>query len=168
MFKTGDVVKYGVNGICEITGIEIRPFCGSDMEYYVLKSLSSKDTTFFIPTANEMLTSRIQNILSKDEIYALLKELIHHNAEWIENDKLRAEHFSKILLSKDRAEIIGLIRTLYHKRCELQTAKKKMHASDERILKDAERIISDEFATVLDIDKSEVGNFIASFNKKNL
>ena len=160
MFSVGDVVKYGVNGICKITDIVVKDFLGTDTEYYVLKPTSRDDSTFFVPTENEELTSKMQYILSKEEALNIIGELPEVGEPWIENDKMRAEAYGQILSSKDRRKLFGVVRTLYIKKAELEALGKKMHVADERIMNDAERMIGDEFSVVLGIKRSEVAGFI--------
>ncbi|MBR6807518.1 MAG: CarD family transcriptional regulator [Clostridia bacterium] len=158
MFKVGDVIKYGINGICRISGITVRDFFGEKMEYYVLTPLDGRDMTFFVPIKNEALTSKMQYVLSKDELYLIVDETKGMKTEWIDSDKQRSDVFGKILVSKDRRDLISLVRTIRDKKTELEASGKKLHAADERIMNNAERIIADEFAAVLGIKpKNAVG-----------
>lgn len=161
MFKVDDVVRYGTNGVCRITDITVRSFCGEEMEYYVLRPVASVDSTYYVPVYNEQLVSRMQYILSSDEIHALIGNIGEYNVQWIENDKERLSAYSGILASGDRRGIIGVVRTLYRHREELIQNKKKMHLADEKLMQDAERMINDEFSAVLGIAPSEVPEFIS-------
>lgn len=161
MFSIGETVKYGVNGICKIVDISKRSFCGEDTEYYVLQPLLRGDSTFFVPTANEALVSKIHHLMSKSAVYELIGEIPECHTEWIDNDKERNASYNLMLTSCDRHDIIGLIRTLHQRKEQLEEKNKKLHQADERILKDAEKIINDEFAVVLDMQPSDVPGFIA-------
>lgn len=161
MFKVGDVVKYGVNGICKISDITVKDFCGEATEYYVLESMTGYASTFFVPTANVQLTSRMQHLLSREEALEVISELPKARLEWIENDKERAVAFADILTSNDRRDILRLSGLLYQKKHELESRGKKLHIADERIMLEAERIIGDELSTVLGMKKSEIPTFIA-------
>ena len=165
MFNVGDVVKYGVNGICRVSDITLRDFLGEKMEYYVLTPIDDRDMTYFVPTKNENLTSKMQYILSKDELFKLVGEAKDLKSEWIDSDKVRADVFGKILVSKDRRDLIALVRTIRDKKVELEAGGKKLHAVDERILHDAMRIIDGEFAAVLGIKPKEVGGVIEEMFK---
>ncbi len=160
MFKIGDVVKYGVNGICRIIDITVRDFLGTEMEYYVLKTTTGFESTFFVPVSNEALTSKMQYLLSKEEAVAVIGEINDKSIEWIDDDKERAASYGKLLASKDRRDLLRLTGLFYIKKSELQAKGKKLHISDERIMNEAERIISDELSTVLGIKKSEIPAFI--------
>lgn len=55
-----------------------------------------------------------------------------------------------------------MIRELYiHKQEQLKNGK-KMHLSDEQLMKEAERLLYSEFSLVLNIRADEVPKFIAS------
>ncbi len=160
MFEKNELVKYGLNGICKITDIITRDFCGELMEYYVLTPLNIKDSTYFVPTKNEMLTSKMQHILSKDEVFALIDNS-PSSVTWVDNDKARAEAFAVVLSSKDRRDIISLIKTIKNRKVELDLIGKHLHAADERALAEAERVITDEFSVSLGIKPKEVAGVIA-------
>lgn len=74
---------------------------------------------------------------------------------------MRKEKYREILKNGDRQELIQLIRTLYLHQQELKKAGKKFHATDEKILNEAEKILHHEFAYVLDIKLEEVVPFIS-------
>lgn len=160
MFKIDDIVRYGTNGVCKITDITVKSFCGEDLEYYVLCPVTNKNNTFFVPVSNERLVARMQYILSSGEIHSIIEHIDEYAVEWISDDKERRAKFGEIIERGNRREIIGLIRTLYSKRAELDSLKKKMHLSDERLMYDAERMINDEFSAVLGILPAEVPEFI--------
>ena len=53
LFRVNDVVIYGSQGVCEITGIEERQISGEMIKYYVLKPRNDSGATFYVPTWNE-------------------------------------------------------------------------------------------------------------------
>ena len=54
-----------------------------------------------------------------------------------------------------------MIKTLYtRQQALLQNGKKKLRATDERFLKEAERVLHEEFAHVLNIQRDQVLPFI--------
>ena len=74
----------------------------------------------------------------------------------------KVERFKRILLAGERRELGALIKTLYRHR-ELQRSKgKKLHISDERYLKSAERALFTEFAVVLGKEFSEIAQTVAA------
>lgn len=161
MFEVGDVVLYTASIICRIVEITTKDFGGKESEYYILRPIYDENATVYIPTNNERLIAKMRSILTKEEVLRLIHALPETEAVWINDEHKRKEEFQKILDSGDRYEILKLIKTLYlHQQTKLQQGKRKMHVSDEKFFKDAERLIYDEFAFVLNIAPNKVGDFI--------
>lgn len=66
------------------------------------------------------------------------------------------EKYTKILKSGDNKQLVKLIRTLYLEKVEV----KKLYVNDEKIMTNAEKLLHEEFALVLDIKVDEVLPFI--------
>ena len=90
----------------------------------------------------------------------MIKALPEEKTEWIENENLRKEEFRKNISQGDRKALIAMIKVLYLHREKLYSQGKKMHVSDERFFKEAEKILYDEFALVLNIEIDQVVPFI--------
>ncbi len=143
MYQVNEIILYGSEGICKIDNMMTRHVNGQPIEYYVLKPIKSESSTIYVPTLNEELTKKMKKVLSYQEII----DLIH----------LR---YKGILRDGNRQEIMQLIRTLYLHQLKLKEEGKKFHASDDKFYKDAERILYEEFAYVLNISEEEVVPFI--------
>ncbi len=159
MFSINDTILYGTHGICRIADIAKEPFAGAKGEYYILNPVQNPSSTIYVPVDNEKLTSRMRSILCEDDIYNLIKNMPSEEP-WIENKNERAERFRSILSSGDRGQILSLIKTIYKHREELKNTGKKLHAADENVFKEAEKVIYDEFALVLNIRRDQVIPFI--------
>ena len=96
MYKVGEVVLYGANGVCEITEITTKTIGKNSVEYYVLKPVCSDSSTLFVPTHNEQLVSKMRDVLSSDEIKNILSQKTD-NEIWIDNKSERCERFKEIL-----------------------------------------------------------------------
>lgn len=160
MFKKNDTVLYGVEGVCIVSEITERQFRNQILKYYVLKPVYHQGATVFIPVHNEELVSKMKRILSVDEIHQLIQDMPNEDLIWIDNDNQRKERFKEILRNGNRKELIQLIRTVYLKQEELKKVGKKIHTTDDNAFKDAEKILYEEFAYVLNIHKDEVIPFI--------
>lgn len=160
MFSVGNIVSYGMQGICEISEITEKKFKSNVIKYYVLVPVFDKSSKIFVPIENETLTSKMRRILSKDEILNIIESMPDNEIIWIENDNERKEKYKEILSGGDRTKIVKLIKTLYlHQKHQKQIGK-KLHISDERLLKEAEKLLYDEFAFVLNIDRNDVLSYI--------
>ena len=63
-------------------------------------------------------------------------------------------------MSGDRMSLIKMIKALYFHQQKQQEKGKRLRASDERFFTEAERILYDEFALVLNIEPEQVLPFI--------
>lgn len=160
MFNVNDTILYGTHGICKIVDITEQKFNGSTNKYYILQPLHNASSTIYVPLDNEKLLARMRRILSEEEIYELIKAMPDKETSWIENKNERNERFRSILSSGDRSEIIKLIKVIYQHKEELKAIGKKLHASDEQFFREAEKVIYDEFALVLNIRYDQVLPFI--------
>ena len=103
----------------------------------------------------------MRELLTRDEVLELIDSIPECESVWVENDKERMAAFSSIVSRCDHHEMLCLIRTLRNKHAEKLRTGKKFHSADERIFKEAERILFGEFGYVLNLKPSEVGPFIA-------
>ncbi len=160
MYAVNDMVLYGRNGACKIVDITKREVAGSSIEYYVLQPVYNQASTIFVPTGNQTLTGKMRQVLSADEIHALIRSLPDEQSLWIEDEEERRARYSEILSGGNRRDIVRMIKALYLHREELKERGKHLHLADERFLKDAERLLYDEFALVLQIQPDQVLPFI--------
>ena len=79
---------------------------------------------------------------------------------WIDDNNLRKQKYNQMIGQGDRRKLIKLIKTLYIHQNEMKAKGKNLHQSDEAILKQAEKLLNDEFALVLDIKPENVNEFI--------
>lgn len=155
MYNVGEILMYGTNGVCEITEITTKLIAGTKMEYYVLKPKRSDSSTLFVPTANEKLVSKMRYVISAKEINYTLDNISESN-EWIENKNERIEYCRNIISEGDFKSLVELVRTLRIHEKEQAQKGRHLHMSDERYLKEAERMICDEISYVLQADKKDV------------
>ena len=160
MYKINDIVMYGTFGICKITAIEKRDLMGEEREYYILRHKNSEKNVFYVPVDNETALSNIHYVCSRSEVDELISHINSEDVIWIDNDIKRKEEYSRIIKNADKHEMIRLIKTLYLRRKELSQEGRKLRSSDEKYLDLAENMLFEEFAYALDIDRSEVVEYI--------
>lgn len=154
--KVNDTVLYGVHGVCKIVEMETKQIGGKEREYFVLKPIFDRSTKVYVPAWNEALTAKMKRILSVEEIYAMIRSMPEEDLIWVENEADRKRIYQEVLTSGDRGQLIRLIKTLYVRQQKRLEQKKTLLLSDERFMKDAERILYEEFAYVLKIEKEQV------------
>lgn len=162
MFKTDEVVLYGTNGVCKITDITNKRVGKEKIQYYVLKPMGSQTSTLFVPTQNENLVGKMRYVMTQQQINEILESIPKdsESSKWIENKNERFIAYKNIISAGECEELVSLIRTI-HIHADRQTrVGKKLHISDERFLKEAEKMVCDEFSLVLNIDQNEVLSMI--------
>ena len=158
MYAVDDTVMHGQSGICKITEICDKKFGRETHKYYVLRPLFGQNTVIYGPVDSEKV--RIRKLLSTEDVLALIREMPAQQGEWIENDNLRKEQQAEILRRGDHKELIALIKTLYRKRTETENSGRRFHRADAEAMAQAEKMLYQEFAQVLDIAPEEVVPFI--------
>ncbi len=166
-YNIDEIVVYGTTGVCRIDGITEKDFGNKKGNYYVLKPLYQNSSTVFVPVDNEKLVNKFRKVLSATDIYALIEAMKEETDVWIENETERKNAYREIISSGDRRELVRLIKTLYlHQQEQLKNGK-KLHLSDERFMKEAEKLLYDEFAAVLNIKQEQVLPLIMERIQKN-
>ena len=161
-FVKGETVVYGGSGVCEIDDIkDIRFYHERPQKYYILRPLFvNQAQVVYVPYNNEKLTAKIKPVISKKEALELIHNIDENDVEWIEDRNARKEAFNGLLSSGDRRNIINLISTITEKRKMLEEEGKSLNQQDERILTDAERRMTAEFAVALGMDPADIPGFI--------
>ena len=111
---------------------------------------------------NRELTAKMRRVLTVEEIDTLIDGMHEDPEEWIDNDGERKRVFQEILESGDRKKIMHMIRLLYLHREQQKKRGKKLHITDERTFREAEKILHEEFAHVLQIPTDQVVPYIAA------
>lgn len=166
MAKVGDFVVYGNSGVCQITGTEGKIVAGRKFTCYVLKPVYDNKSTIFVPCDNKALCDKMRKLLTKQEICNIINSVSKQECIWIENENERKNAYHEVISSGDRVALIKLIKTLYlHQNKQFEKGK-KLHVADEKILNIAEKLLHDEFAFVLGIERGLVIDFIVSHMEK--
>lgn len=160
MYSIGQVVRYGTHGICSVEDITVKSFCGQKLRYYVLKPVNQDRATLYVPMDNEKLIGRMQRLLTAQQILEIIGGMNEEDRLWIDDDTRRRDAYNEILRRGDRVGMACIIKTLFLRQRELAVKRKKLHIADEKILKETERVLYEEFAYVLDLDQDEVLPFI--------
>ena len=160
MYEIGEMVLYGIHGICTITGIERLRFGKDRANYYVLEPREQPGSKFYVPVENAAAVSKLRRHLSREELLELLHSEEVRNYPWIADENQRKLRFRELIGSGDRAQLMGMIGALQrHKKAQL-AAGRKFHQSDENFLNDAQKLLNAEFALVFGMEPKAVSGFI--------
>lgn len=156
MFQVGDTIIYTTYGLCRIDDLVKKEFNGEMKDYYILKPLNDSKASLQIQVDNPITKEKLRKILTKSEALDLINQVPSIEPYWIENENERKRHFSNILRCGLRSEIIGIIKSILNHSIGLKERGRKLHACDEQSCKDAEKIIYEELAHVLEKERKEI------------
>ncbi len=160
MFNINDMIVYGSHGVCKIEGIEDKKLMGTQKKYFVLKPVKSDTSTYYVPTENDMLLAKMRKLLSEKEINELIDSMPNEKANRIANENERKEKYRCIISGGNHVELIKMIKAIFIEKKEREAIGKRLHASDERFLKDAEQLLYGEFQYVLNLNEDQLMTYI--------
>ncbi|MBR6720413.1 MAG: hypothetical protein IKL74_05825 [Clostridia bacterium] len=158
MYNIGDMVLYGGEGLCRISGIEDKKIADRTIKYYALTPARNESSVFYVPTEGKAAETKLRKIVSGKEIKKIIKEA--DCALWEDNDRQRRDIYSGAINSADRGGIASLIKACDKHKKEIFELGKKLHKVDEYFLAEAEKLLYGEFKTVLKIEKEEIIPFV--------
>ena len=159
MYQIGQKVIYGIQGVCTITGMDVKIINRKKVTYYVLEPDGQTGSVFYVPTENPVALSKMQPLLSKEDFCSLLSKN-HSEVEWIEDDITRKQLYKNVVSGTDRAEIFGVVAMLLRQKNRAAENGKRLHQCDENFLKDAQKILCTEYAAICGITLEEAKHFI--------
>ena len=160
MYSIKDRVHYGSSGVCEIQEITTMRFGRKRERYYVLKPVYQKTSLIYVPLENEELVSRMRPVLSREEVDALIRSMPTVETAWQEDPQVRKASFDELMKRHSCADLIVIIKTISAHKEVRQARGKSLHVSDETYLREARRLLFDEFAGALGILPSQVDEYI--------
>lgn len=157
----GECVLYRGYGICRICEVSPLNFGDGVVDYYVLRSVYDESAVAYVPVSSP-LVEQMRHVLSDNEIDTVIDSAAGSGNRWINDGKLRAATFGKLIDGGNRSDILWVVISLCDYRTELASQRKKLYAMDEKLLATALRMIKEEFAFVLGIDREEVVPYITN------
>lgn len=160
MFKVGEYIVHGRNGVCKVEDITHIDIAGADKNqlYYTLVPMKSVDSKIFFPVDSNRVIMR--SVVTKAEAEHIVQQMDKIEPMWIENERQREAAYKQAICSCDCMQLIGVIKTLHERNQERLEHGKKATYVDDRYLKEAKENLHDEFAIALGIDKEEVEEYI--------
>lgn len=162
MFQIGDNVVYGCHGVCCVQNLETRNVDGKKVEYLVLEPREQNNAKFYIPMHNDIAMSKLRPMLTRTELESILRSPEIRNDCWIRDENQRKLSYRKMIGSCDRVALLQMIYTLHNHKKQCVAEGKKFHLCDENFMRDAEKVLADEFSAVLEIPQAEVGAYICN------
>lgn len=160
-YSVNEKILYGSVGVCEIREITQKDFGGKKADYYVLVPVYSSQSTVYVPVNSAALCEKKRKMPPKDRINELFECAKGEPLKWDDNKYTRRDKFNDILEKGSDKDIFSLACALLNY-SEKQIEKgKKLHISDERVLAEAQKLIDEEVACVLELPRKNISAYIA-------
>ena len=153
MYQVGDQVVYGVHGVCKVVDQEERVIDRKKVIYLALEPIGQAGSRYFVPTHNAAAMAKVRNMLSREELEAMMESEEVLADGWIRDENQRKQTYRELIGSGDRVRLLQMDRTLYRHRKTQSAAGKKCHLCDENFLRDAEKLLIGELSIVLNMDQ---------------
>lgn len=160
MLSVGQLVVYGIHGVCKIAGTEVKTVDRKKVEYYVVEPISQAGACFFVPSGNPVAVAKLRPVLTKAEMDVLLSDSRDWSAVWIPDENQRKQYYRELISSGDRKSLLLMILALQAHRVAQQEAGRKFHLCDENFLRDAQRLLCMEIAVVLKTDEASALSYL--------
>ncbi len=162
MYKKGEYIICGNNGVCQVEDITTLDLDGIDKQrkYYLLKPVFSNGSTVYRPV--DMEDHTIRPALNKAQAEELISQIPAIDTINVIDEKTLEKTYKDLIHSCDPKSLVVLIKTI-HLRKEKRLLKGfKVTALDSRYFKQAEDFLYGELAVALSIPKNEVKEYIFS------
>ncbi len=126
MFKIGDHIVYGTNGVCLVTDVCPSPFDKHDTRtYYVLKPVAGHaESVIYTPIDNDRIPMRA--LMSLEEVEELLSRLHTIPHLPIPNEKGRREVYRTALFAGCPDSYVAVIKTIGGRRHEFSASGRRL------------------------------------------
>ena len=154
MYEVGSKVVYPLHGVGVISSIEEKTVLGKTHSYYIIK-LGISDMTVMIPVEKSDELGLRQIVSDKDvrDALKLIKgEITNIEEDWKERYQNNFEKMKKGSL----LDVAEVVRNLYHR-----NKIKELSIMEKKLYENAFRLLVDEIAYVLNIDKEKAKALIA-------
>lgn len=160
MYEKGDLIIYGNQSVCRVENIGMISIGNqpNEREYYTLNPIFIDGMTYApVDTAVYM-----RPLITIEEVNQLLETIcnVEANMNDIQNLKQLTDYYKETINEYTCSDLIQLICNVKAKKEILAQQNKKLGQTDERYKKEAEDLLHQEFAAVLDISKEAVIEYI--------
>jgi len=161
MYKEGEYIVYGLNGVCRVESITTLDMkdVPKDVEYYSLIPLGQGGKIYVRVDSSQ---DKMRPVISRYEAELLIKQIDEIEAIKITNEKTVEELYKRSMRSYDCTEWVRLIKCIYKRKLKRTESGKKVTAADEKYMRLAEEALYSELAIALGVEKDKVLEIILS------
>jgi len=156
MFEINDYVVYKKD-VCKIIDTKVNSI--NNVKYYVLIPLDDNTLKIDVPVDNKF--GYLRNLISKDQVDEIIKEIPNIDIISDNNHMIEAEYRS-LLATNKHENLIKIIKTTYLRNKERLDNNKKARDKDIEYFHQAEKYLYNEFSIVLGLSYDETREYVIS------
>lgn len=160
MYQVGELVVYGMHGVCRVVSQEERLVDKKRLNYLALEPVGHGGSRFLVPTQNASAMAKLQPVLSKEELETMITSEYVKTGQWIRDENQRKQTYRELIGSGDRKRLMRMVHTLYSHKADQSATGRKIHLCDENFLHDAEKLLIGEISTVLHLEPEQARAYI--------
>ncbi len=160
MYKIGDYIIHGTNGVCEVVDVGPldSPVAPADKIYYTLTPVFKSGSKIYTPADNIKVIMR--PIITKEEADNIIKDINDIEVLWISDERKREFQYKEAFQSCDCIELVKIIKTIYLRKQSRLAQGKKVTVSDDKYFHMAEDSLYGELSFAMNMDKDKVKDYI--------
>ena len=161
MFKTGDLLFYGTNGVCRVSEICSSPFDASDTRsFYKLTPISDHSSlVIFTPVDNTSVI--IRERITKEEAEDLISRLHEIEKIAVSIEKQRKEAYREAIRENRPEGFVKIIKTVRARREEFRRTRRRVPDLDNDFEFTAKNCLYGELSQVLGISREEIHKIVS-------
>lgn len=165
MFAIGEKVVHESDGICTVADIGTLDMAhiSKERKYYTLIPFYNQGSKLFIPVD---AAGSLREAMDEKAVRELLEKVAEIEPIEIQDEKRREQEYKAALRSGDCKRVIQIIKTIYLRQEKRIEDGKKVTEVDERYFRMAEDKLYGEIALAMNMEKSEVLQFIKKYLEK--
>jgi len=154
MYEVGSKVVYPLHGVGIISSIEEKTVLGETHSYYIIK-LGISDMTVMIPIERSDELG-LRRIVTNQDVKEALKLIKGETTKMEEDWKARYQHNFERMKKGSILDVAEVVRNLFHR-----NKIKELSIMEKKLYENAYRLLVDEIAYVLNINKKDVRDLIS-------
>ena len=160
MFAIGEKIIYGAEGVFVVSEYASSPVDKSDTRsFYILKpAYGPEGNVIYTPVDNDRVMMR--PVMTREEALAFIERIPTVETVAVEKEKYRRERYREVMKNAGGDEYVSIIKTVYLRRVEFLTQKKRLPESDTEYERKAKFCLYGELSSALDLPLAEVEQFI--------
>ena len=160
MFKIGEHIVYGTNGVCRVTDVCPSPFDKNDTRtYYTLKPINGPaEAVIYTPVDNDRVPMR--SLMSAEEVRGLLLRIPTIPDLPIPTEKARRDAYRAAMIAGSPDSYVSLIKTVWGRRTELSASGRRLPEFEMEYDGVARKHLYTELSVVLGLPFEEMEDYI--------